>query len=243
MRGEDEYPDLKGHIIILGWQGLRTRRMIEEIIADTGSVKREIVVCTTKDIENPMPDVVKFVRDKALSEASLHERAGSAGAAIIIALGHDDSDTFTAALAAAAVNQQAHIVAYFEQQSFASLLTAHCPRAEAMVSLSTEMMVRAALDPGTSHVNRDLMSVAGGQNHFSLTVPADAADIRYGDLLTVLKMHHNATLIAMADSSSGKGLRPNASMDAVVRPGAVLYYIAARRIDVTQVRWQPVAGS
>ena len=84
--------------------------MIEEIIADTGSAKREIVVCTAKDIDNPMPDVVTFVRDKALSEASLHPRAASAGAATIIALRHDDSDTFTAAMAAAAANQQAALL-------------------------------------------------------------------------------------------------------------------------------------
>ena len=105
------------------------------------------------------------------------------------------------------------------------------------------MMIRAALEPGTSPVNRHLMCAAGGQNHFSLTVRSAAADIRYGDLLTLLEVHHNVTLIAMADSSAGKGLRPNASKDAVVRRGAVLDDIAARRIDVTQVRWQRVAGS
>ena len=237
MRGDADYSDLAGHIVILGWQGLRTRRMIEEIVGDTGAVKREIVLCTTKDIENPMPDTVKFVRDKALSESELHRRAGSAGAAVIIALGHDDNDTLAAALAAASRNQQAHIVAHFEQQSFADLLTAHCPRAEAMVSLSIEIMVRAALDPGSSHVQRDLMSVFGGQNNFSMRVPANAAATQYGHLLRVLKDNHNATLIAMADDTAGKGLRPNASMDAQVTPGAVLYYIAARRIDPALVKW------
>ncbi len=79
MRGEADYSYLEGHIIILGWQGLRTRRMVEEIIADVGAARREIVICTTKDIENPMPDHVKFVRDKAMSEAGLYNRAGSAG--------------------------------------------------------------------------------------------------------------------------------------------------------------------
>lgn len=80
MRGETDYSHLVNHIVILGWQGPRTGRMIEEIVADTGAARREIVLCTTKDLENPMPDTVKFVRDKAQSEASLHQRAGSAGA-------------------------------------------------------------------------------------------------------------------------------------------------------------------
>lgn len=237
MRGEADYSHLQNHIVILGWQGLRTRRMIEEIVADTGAGAREIVLCTTKEIENPMPDTVKFVRDKALSDAGLHQRAGSAGAAIILALGHDDNDTLAAALAAAPLNKHGHIVAHFSQQSFADLLTAHCPRAEAMVSLSIEIMVRAALDPGSSRVQRDLMSVFGGQNNFSLRVPPDVPATRYGDLLKMFKEKHNATLIAMADDTSGNGLRPNASMNAEVTAGTVLYYIAAQRVDPARVNW------
>lgn len=237
MRGEADYSDLEHHIVILGWQGLRTRRMVEEILADTGAVKREIVVCTTKDIENPMPDTVKFVRDKALSEAGLHHRAGSAGADIIIVLGHDDNDTLGASLAAASVNERAHLVAYFEQQSFARLLSAHCPQAETMVSLSTEMMVRAALDPGSSRVHHELMSVLGGENHFSMRVPANSPTLRYGQLLLMLKEQHNATLIAVADDTAGGGLRPNAAGNAEVTAGDVLYYIAARRIDPAAVKW------
>ena len=242
MRGEADYSYLQGHILILGWQGLRTRRMVDEIVADVPATRREIVLCTTKDIENPMPEQVKFVRDKALSEAGLHRRAGSAGAAVIIVLGHDDNDTLAAALAAASVNKHAHVVAYFEQQSFADLLSAHCPHAETMVSLSTEMMVRAALDPGSSRVQRDLLSVVGGQNNFSMHVPADAPVLRYGQLLQMLKQHHNATLIAMAGDTAGSGLRPNAAGDADVTPGDVLYYIAARRLDPAQVDWRAVAG-
>jgi voltage-gated potassium channel len=97
--------------------------------------------------------------------------------------------------------------------------------------------VRAALDPGSSRVHRDLLSVAGGQNQFSLRVPATAAALRYGQVMVMLKQHHNATLIAMADDAYGKGLHPNAPMDAPVAPGALLYYLAAQRIDRAQVTW------
>ena len=238
MRGEADYSHLQDHIIILGWQGLRTRRMVEEIIADVGTTRREIVLCTTKDIENPMPDLIKFVRDKALSDVGLHRRAGSAGANVIMVLGHDDNDTLAAALAAASVNNHAHVVAYFEQQSFADLLAAHCPRAETMVSLSTEMMVRAALDPGSSRVQRDLLSVAGGENNFSLRVPSGISALRYGQLLQILKQRYNATLIAIADDIEGHGLRPNAAGDTEVKAGAVLFYIVARRLDPQQVDWR-----
>jgi voltage-gated potassium channel len=48
MCGEADYSYLKDHIVILGWQGLRTQRMVEEITHDVDSTQREIVrkICT-----------------------------------------------------------------------------------------------------------------------------------------------------------------------------------------------------
>jgi voltage-gated potassium channel len=236
MRGEADYSYLGNHIVILGWQGRQTAKIVEEIVGDVGADAREIVLCTTKEIDNPLPDVVKFVRDSALNTAGLHHRAGVAGAAVIIALGHDDNDTLAAALAAGVVNRNAHVVAYFEQQAFADLLTAHCPRAEAMVSMSIEMLVRAAQDPGSSRIQQDLLSVRG-QTQFSLTLPAAAAPLSYGALLAGLKAKHDATLIAIADGTHGRALAVNAPADHPVGPGAVIYYIAARRIRAEQLTW------
>lgn len=230
MCGEADYSYLGGHVVILGWQGLRTQRMVEEITHDVGRVEREIVICSTKDIENPMPTVVKFVRDSALSEKRLHDRAGTAGAAIIIALGHDDNDTLAAALAASAYNRQGHLVAQFQQQAFAELLVAHCPRAEAMVSADTAMLVRAAQDPGSSRVHHDLLSVMTGSALFSLKIPDDAALATYGELMSDYKLRHNATVVAVADDVRGNGLALNAPASKHVGPGQVVYYIAERRI-------------
>ena len=230
MCGEAGYSYLKGHIVILGWQGLRTQRMVEEITHDVESTQREIVVCSTKDIENPMPTVVKFVRDTALSERGLHLRAGTAGAAAIIALGHDDNDTLAASLAAAAHNTTGHLVAYFQQPAFADLLTAHCPRAEAMVSNDTTRLVRAAQDPGSSRVHQALLSVMTGNTLFSLRLPADTELRTYGELMTEFKLSHNATIVAVADDVQGKGLTLNAAASKHVGPDQVLYYIAQHRI-------------
>lgn len=230
MCGEADYSYLKDHIVILGWQGLRTQRMVEEIIHDVDSTQREIVVCSTKDIENPMPTVVKFVRDTALSERDLHLRAGTAGAAAIIALGHDDNDTLAASLAAAAHNSAGHLVAYFQQQAFADLLTAHCPRAEAMVSNDTTRLVRAAQDPGSSRVHQGLLSVMTGNTLFSLRLPDNAPLRTYDELMVEFKRSHNATIVAVADDALGKGLTLNAPASKHVGPGQTLYYIAQHRI-------------
>jgi len=230
MCGEADYSYLKDHIVILGWQGLRTQRMVEEITHDVDTTQREIVVCSTKDIENPMPTVVKFVRDTALSERDLHRRAGTTGAAAIIALGHDDNDTLAASLAAAAHNANGHLVAYFQQQAFADLLTAHCPRAEAMVSNDATRLVRAAQDPGSSRVHQALLSVMTGNTLFSLRL-ADNAPLRtYDELMVEFKRSHNATIVAVADDALGKGLTLNAPASKHVGPGQTLYYIAPHRI-------------
>ena len=230
MRGEADYSYLTDHVVILGWQGLRTQRMVEEITHDVGTTQREIVVCSTKDIENPMPTVVKFVRDSALSERYLHVRAGTAGAAAILALGHDDNDTLAAALSAAAYNSKGHIVAHFQQQAFADLLVAHCPRAEAIVASETALLVRAAQDPGSSRVHNRLLSVMTGNTLFSARLPPNAKLCTYGELMMLFKQNHNATIVAVADDVLGNGLSLNAPASKHVGPDQVIYYIAERRI-------------
>ncbi|MEO7254459.1 MAG: ion channel [Casimicrobium sp.] len=230
MRGEADYSYLTNHVVILGWQGLRTQRMVEEITYDVGSTQREIVLCSTKDIENPMPTAVKFVRSTALSERDLHVRAGTAHAATIIALGHDDNDTLAAALAAAAYNTEGHLVAHFQAQAFADLLTAHCRRAEAMVSCDTTLLVRAAQDPGSSRVHHDLLSIMTGNTLFSMRLSASASLTTYGELMTQFKQEHNATIVAVADDALGHGLSLNAPAPKHVGPNQVIYYIAQQRI-------------
>ncbi len=230
MCGEADYSYLEGHIIILGWQGLRTQRMVEEITHDVETTRREIVVCTTKQIDNPMPTAVKFVRDTALSERGLHQRAGTAGAATLIALGHDDNDTLAAALAAASHNAKGHLVAHFQQQAFADLLTAHCPHAEAMVSSDTTMLVRAAQDPGSSRVHHDLLSIMTGNTLLSVKMPATAVSTTYGELLAAYKLKYDATIVAVADDAQGNGLTLNAPAGKVIGPNQVLYYISEHRI-------------
>jgi voltage-gated potassium channel len=230
MCGEADFSYLKDHVVILGWQGLRTQRMVEEITHDRQSAHLQIVVCTTKEMDNPMPTEVKFVRDSALSERDLHVRAATASAATVLVLGHDDNDTLAAALATAAYNTRGHIVAHFQLQAFADLLVAHCPRAEAMVSSDTRMLVRAAQDPGSSRVHERLLSVMTGSTLFSLRISADAPLTTYGELMTGYKQQHNATVVAVADDAQGNGLKMNAAASKHVGPGQVVYYIAEQRI-------------
>jgi len=238
LRGLGNYEKLADHVVILGWHGTRTQRMVDHILGGQGEDKREIVLCSAQTIENPMPDQVRFVRAAALNTPDLLKRAGVATAAFVIAFGHDDNETLAAALGAAAVNGEAHIVAYFDQQSFADLLKSHCPRAEFNVSLSIEMMVRSAQDPGSGRVQRQLLSTLEGPTQFSLQVPLDADPVTYGALFKELKHKHDATLFGFAESALGDDLILNASLAAHVGPGMILYFMAARRLSAEQIDWR-----
>ena len=113
MRGLSSYENLEDHIVILGWHGSRTQRMVDHIRGDRGEHDREIVLCSAQAIENPMPDQVRFVRGSALNTPELLRRAAVTNAVYIIALGHDDNETLSAALGAAAINRDAHLVGVF----------------------------------------------------------------------------------------------------------------------------------
>lgn len=237
VRGLSSYENLENHIVILGWHGLKTQRMVDHIRGDRSESDRDIVLCSAKAIENPMPDQVRFVRDTALNTSDLLRRAAVAAAGYVIALGHDDNETLAAALGAAAVNHDAPIVAYFDQQSFANLLKAHCPHAECNVSLSIEMMVRSAQDPGSSRVQRQLLSTLEGPTQFSLSVPEYVAAVSYGDLFAELKSRHDATLFGVAKTTLGEDLVLNAPNDHSVESGTILYLMAAERIEATDIDW------
>jgi len=242
LRGLANYENLTDHIVILGWHGSRTQRMVDHIRGGQGETERDIVLCSTETIDNPMPDRVLFVCGSALNTPDLLRRAAVANARFIIALGHDDNETLAAALGAAAVNGDVHIVAYFDQQSFADLLEAHCPQAECNVSLSIELMVRSAQDPGSSRVARQLLSTLEGPTQFSLKVPLNAKPVAYGKLFAELKSKHDATLFGIAESTLGDDLILNAPSVHQVNPGVILYFMAAKRITSTQIDWDTLGA-
>ena len=242
LRGLASYPNLTDHIVILGWHGALTQRMVDHIRGGQGDKERDIVLCSAKSMENPMPDQVRFVHGPSLNAQDLLERAAAANASYIIALGHSDDETLAAALGAAAVNAEAHLVAYFDRQDFADLLTAHCPKAECNVSLAVELLVRSAQDPGSSRVQRQLLSTLEGPTQFSLEVPANVAAVSYGALFSELKNKHLATLFGVARSKLGDDLLLNAPSEHQVDPGMILYFMAAQRIYPTQIDWDGLGG-
>ena len=73
--GMGSYAKKNGHVVIIGWQGDRTRRLIEGLIHDNVSHEHPVLVSSSL-AENPMPSEIDFISVETLSDGRGLERAG-----------------------------------------------------------------------------------------------------------------------------------------------------------------------
>ncbi len=173
MAGKDDFHNLRGHTLILGWHGEQTERMVDLLRQDALTRERPIVLCAIQDMENPLPEFVHFVRGESFAHTSLLQRAGVQGAQRILVYAHNDEQALATALAVLTQEPQGHLVVHFREEASAKVLRHHHPEVEVTCSLSIEVLVRAAQDPGSSMVTQELLSVLDGPTQFSVASPAD----------------------------------------------------------------------
>ena len=238
MRGEGDYSDLSGHTVIVGWHEERTRYMVELLLGDKRQNGQAIVLCAARDMENPLPEYVKFVRGDSLTSADLLRRGGVEQASQVIIYGANDEQTLATGLAVSALKSKAHIVAHFDSSEAARLFRAHCDHAETTTSVSLEMIVRSAQDPGSSRVQTQLLSTLMGPTQFSVQVPAQFAGCNYGQLFYALKEKHNATVFGLADSLLGDDLVMNPPNSVPVKGGQFVYFMSPERILAEEIDWR-----
>ena len=232
MNGLQDYSQLAGHIVLVGWCGPRTSRMVELIRGDESDARDILLLANIA--ENPLPNQLMFVQADNLASPASIQQAGVPQADLVIVLCQDDHESLTAALAVGAVYQQ-HLVVYFEQASFAALLQQHCPNAEAVVSLSVENTVRTAQDPGSSQVVSQLLSNLEGQTQYRIQVPVDQATVTYGELFWLFKQQYDATLLGLRDDAGQIRLNPTSAT--LVPGGTALFIMAAKRLLSDQIAW------
>jgi len=232
MKGLKDFSRMAGHIVVVGWCAQRTERMVQLIRGDV-SERRDIVLLAQLD-ENPLPDHIHFVHAPHLSASEAMQQAGVPQADFVIVLGQDDNESLTAALAVGAI-YAGHLVAYFEQNSYATLLRQHCPNAEAVVSLSVEKLVRTAQDPGSAAVIAQLLSNLEGQTQYQVRMPLGQTTTTYGELFSRFKQRHDATLLGLTDQTGQVQLNPVSSTAVVA--GDALYFMAARRLSSSDIDW------
>ncbi len=239
MIGLGDYRGLNGHTVILGWNGEHTRKMVAFMRGD--QPEREIVLAAYRATENPMPDLVHFVRGEALTNIELLERAGVTSSGRTIVTGHDDNETLATCLAVSAHSPATHLVAFFQEEAIADLLKAHCPAAECLIPMATELLVRTADDPGSSRVPKILLSTLVSPTLFSLRVPEEGSATRFADLFFAFYQQHAATLLGVASGRAADEIFLNPPADRMVMGGETLYYIAENRLPVTNIAWAAIA--
>ncbi|MBY4676351.1 ion channel [Marinobacterium arenosum] len=232
--------NLHDHILVIGWNPERTTSLLKLLQLEARQYRnRNLCLCVTDEMENPLPGEIEFIRSQAFNDDEDMDRACIADAStLIVDTGTDDS-TLTAALYAYSRNPQAHIIAYFRDESLSRLLKQHCPTVECAPSVSTEMLVKAAMDPGSSLLHQELLTAGSGMTQYSTTYPDGLPELSVRDLFIPLKEHYGATLIAVDLDHDG---RPdlNPSLDKRIKAGSLIYYIAPGRIK--NFDWQALAA-
>ena len=239
MQGLGDYRGLNGHTVILGWNGDNTRKMVAFMLGEQPD--REIVLAAYRATENPMPDKVHFVRGESLTSPELLQRSGIASSGRTIVSGHNDNETLATCLAVAAHSPGTHLVAFFDDETIADLLKAHCPAAECLVPMATELLVRTADDPGSSRVPKILLSTLVSPTLFSLRVPEVGVTAPFASLFFAFYQKHQATLLGVASGRAADEIFLNPPGDRMVMDGETLYYIAEHRLSVDSIAWAALA--
>ncbi|MCV6587974.1 MAG: ion channel [Marinobacterium sp.] len=222
--------DLSNHILVIGWDGKRTESLLRLLKLEAEqNLGRTICLYVAESMENPMPGEIEFIRGDSLNDQAAMQRACIEDASTIIVDTCGDDSTLTAALFASGMNNLAHMIAYFRDEALSSLLQQHCPQVECAPSVSTELLVKAAMDPGSTVLHQELVNAGSGMTQYSVTYPPVQPAIKVRNLYTSLKQQCGATLLAVANAPRERPVL-NPDMDHPVMPGATLYYIAEMRI-------------
>jgi voltage-gated potassium channel len=197
----------------------------------------EIILCTEKDIQNPMPDHVHFIKSDMLASNDIMERAAVVDAQKILVMAKDDEQALAVSISAYTVARTGEalqqMVTYCNSEHMAQLIRNACPTCEAFSSRSVDMMVRACQDPGSTQVHEQMLSAATGPTQYRVQLPA-GYESTFGTIYQTFKERWNATPLGIARSATG-GLEMNPTSDTMVTGEQYIFYIADSRITPQQL--------
>ena len=230
--------DIEDHILVLGWNGHRTIRLLELLIRERASIEDDptIVLCVRADITNPLPDQIEFVKVATFSNDVDMDRACVEKARVVLMDNPEDDLTMTTALYCSQRNPNAQMVAYFNDESLVGLLQKHCPNVECTPSVAVEMLAKSAFDPGSSLLHHDLLDINHGQAQYSVRIPDHVPPLTIENIFEILKRKYRATLIGIVKSDEALRIQVNPDLDAILVTGDKFFYIADERINKFQ--WQ-----
>ncbi|WP_372767447.1 potassium channel family protein [Pseudoalteromonas sp.] len=240
MTGDKDFSGQTEHIIIFGYHHVRTRKMINYILADSKRLERRILLAVDKEMTHPFAynPHIDFVRLSSFTDLDELKRVAIDGADKVIVDGAEDDQTFTTALKISRlVNDKCHISAYFLDESKSEMLREHCKNVESTSSKSVEILVRSMQDPGSSRIQEELLSTLHGDTQFSLVVGDVKENLKFEALFFYFKKECDATILGVAHNRVGDGLDLNPPLDMVIKQGDILHYMAVERVLSDEINW------
>ena len=227
--------DKKDHIVLLGYKKGETDALISQLTSGHAECP-DIVLCSRHLPENPHPEVT-FVHGDTSSEEVM-ANASVAKARVIVISGHTDERALAVAIVANShAGPNAHIVAYFESLSNARYLHIVNPRIECVSSLRPMLLAQAILNPGSTKVIRNLVSLSEPGNNYRIDIPAGVPMICFHLAMVIFHMEYKTILIGYAESHSFDAkYHLNPDKLTMIGGGMSLFYIADDPID-DKVDW------
>lgn len=219
--GLGDYSEMRGLVVLVGYDRDRTPRMIAEITADARAQDIVLVATDALDVDDP---TYRYVRASSLTAPPELRRAGVAEAARVVVYTASDAETLAATLAVTAINERGHVVCFLRDPDTARLLNAHCPQVEVVLTPTVELVVKALSDPGTSRLIAQLASHTDEGATLYATEAATAG--RFDEVARSLR-ERGAVLVATSPAGDNQ---PRFDLDAGVSPGDRLFYIARQRV-------------
>lgn len=193
---------VEGHFVICGWN-FRGAGIAAELHADRKWRDAPIVVIAQLE-QNPMDDqAVHFIRGEASEEVL--KRANVEAAQGVIMLSDDsldahvrDAKTILNTLTVKSLFPDVYVCVELMESNNID----HCRRAKAdevivVGELSTNLLVRAALDHGITRMITELVSNKAGSELYKIDTPQNLVGKRFLDALFELKQHHGIICVAV----------------------------------------------
>ena len=247
IKGLGKFTHLRGHLLLIGWKGAQTEKMISLLLYDRARIFSSILLCAQDELtEHPSPgnSLVDFARVTNFNDADEQQRIGLQYCKYIIIYAPTDEQTFTIALSLAnKVSAGCHIVSYIENEHYARLLVQHCPGIEVVRNLSAEQLTRSVQDPGSSQSVTSLMNPMFGDTGYVLAVPDTVHSFNYGALMYYMKVKHDATMLGISHCRNGKDLELNPEITTTVHGGMWLHLIGNSRIMAQEIAWENIGNN
>lgn len=241
------------HIIILGGGAFKKLKIMIREIRNSFPREQEvdIVLCSDRYEENPLPQEVDFVRGKIDDEETLKkasiERAGK-----IIIYGINDEETILAAMAVDDLNREAFVSVYLRdranirhierinkaREQYMEATGKICPKITVVTRMNDLMLAREIFNPELSEIILQLMRSEEGDTFYSLQAwPEMNLCVGVPEVRRLLrKIHAHALLVGIKRYETGE-IIINPSDRTFICPKDQIFVIAKER---PVIDWQHI---